>query len=126
MVSGIKGFTLVELMIVVAIIGVLAMIAYPSYQGSVLKGNRSEAISKLTEMRVLQEKWRANNTTYGTLANIGVNANGTYYTFSVENITATTFTAKAVATGTQANDTGCTTLTLDQNGTRGTDATCFQ
>ncbi len=116
------GFTLIELMIVVAIVGILAAIAYPSYQDSVRKGNRAEAITALHAISLAQEKWRANNTTYGTLANVwgGVTTTeGGYYTLAIPpaDITATGYraTATAVAGKGQENDkaggVSCTPLT---------------
>lgn len=125
------GFTLIELMIVVAIIGLLAAIAYPSYQDSVRKGRRAEAITALYQIQLAQEKWRANNSTYtGTLGTGGLGLNSTvpdtgttfYYDLALSNATATGFTATATArsTGGQNNDTAggvsCTPLTINQNG----------
>ncbi len=121
------GFTLIELMIVVAIVGILAAIAYPSYQDSVRKGNRAEAITALLAISLAQEKWRANNATYGTLANVWgdvITTEGGYYRLAIppENITATgyTATATAVAGKSQVNDTAgevsCTPLTMTANG----------
>lgn len=66
------GFTLMELMIVVAIIGILASIAVPAYSEYVTRGKRSDAKSALLNVQLAQEKYRANNTTYGTLAQIGI------------------------------------------------------
>ena len=61
-----RGFTLIELMIGVAIIGVIAAVAFPSYQASIRKSRRAEAIAALSSVQLAQERWRANNTTYTT------------------------------------------------------------
>ena len=60
-----RGFTLIELMIVVAVIAVLGAIALPSYQDYVRKGRRADARSLLQGMSLAQEKWRLGHTTYG-------------------------------------------------------------
>ena len=62
------GFTLVELMIVVAIIGIIGAIAYPSYQRYVRESNRSVAHTELSELAARQERFFSNNNTYGALA----------------------------------------------------------
>lgn len=122
-----SGFTLVELMIVVAIIGILAAIAYPSYQDSVRKSRRAQAITDLYSIQLAQEKYRANNPLYGTLAQLGAASvsptTGTaYYSVVASDITATryTLTATANTTGGQNNDKAngvtCTPLVLNQNG----------
>ena len=64
----IKGFTLVELMIVVAIVAILAAIAYPSYAESVRKGRRAEARAALTELLQQQERFMTQNNTYRAFA----------------------------------------------------------
>ncbi len=123
----IAGFTLIELMIVVAIVSILAAIAYPSYTDSVRKSRRAEAMTALYGIQLAQEKWRANNPTYGTLAEIGaasvIPATGTaYYDIALATNTGTLFTVTATAktTGGQNNDkangVSCTSLTINQSG----------
>jgi type IV pilus assembly protein PilE len=65
-----KGFTLIEMLIVVAIIGVLAAIAYPSYTDSQIKGNRAAAKTYLLEVTQKQQQFLLDNRAYGTDAEI--------------------------------------------------------
>ena len=59
-----KGFTLIELMIVVAVIGILASIAYPAYTDSVRKGKRAQARTALLEVMQQQERFMTQSNTY--------------------------------------------------------------
>ena len=59
-----QGFTLIELMIVVAVIGILAAIAYPSYQDSVIRSNRNVAKGDLQGLAQAMERWRVQNNTF--------------------------------------------------------------
>ncbi|MEO7557757.1 MAG: type IV pilin protein [Gammaproteobacteria bacterium] len=124
---GWAGFTLIELMIVVAIVGILAAIAYPSYTDSVRKGRRAEATTALYGIQLAQEKWRANKEKYGKLADVwgGVTTTeGGYYTLDIPlaDITATGYkaTATAVAGKSQVDDkaagVSCTPLTINASG----------
>jgi len=63
-----KGFTLIELMIVVAVIGILAGIAYPSYQDYILRAKRGDGKAAILSAQLAQEKYRANNITYLAVA----------------------------------------------------------
>lgn len=119
---------MIELMIVVAIVGILAAIAYPSYTDSVRKGRRAEAITALYGVQLAQEKWRANNTLYTTiLSNLGFstanipNSGTTYYRLAVPAATGTSYTATATAQSAggqnqdKANGVSCATLTINES-----------
>lgn len=122
-----KAFTLIELMITVAVVAILAAIAYPSYQSQILRSHRSEAKAALLQAQVEQEKYFLQSNSYGTLAQIGAGklglkagdlTAGGYYKIEFENLTGTTYRAKATAQGSQANDTGCTVLSIDETGSK--------
>ncbi len=66
----VRGFTLLELMIVVAVIAILAVLALGNYTKQVRKSRRAEAKQVVLDYSLREEKWRNNNATYGTLANI--------------------------------------------------------
>lgn len=125
------GFTLIEVMIVVAIIAILAAIALPSYQDSVRKSRRADAVRVLGEIRMAQERWRADHPTFGTLANVGNPGSGNpYYTFTVPTNTATAYTITATAVVGKGQDNDkigtdyCTPLSINQAGTK-TPAACW-
>lgn len=112
-----SGFTLLELMIAVAVIGILAAIAFPSYQQYVLKSRRTDAMAGLVNLQQDIEKWRVNNASYAGCTICSAPASD-YYTFAISSETATNYTLTATAQSSQTADTGCTSLTLNQNGTK--------
>jgi len=124
------GFTLIELMIVVAIVGILASIAYPAYQDSVRKAKRSDARTALLNAAALQERWYMNTNNYTTtLSKIGGTTSPEgYYTISVNNAACGNNSCfQLVATPTYT-DAGCATLTLNelgQQGSTGTSSKCW-
>jgi type IV pilus assembly protein PilE len=116
------GFTLVELMITVAVIGILAAIAIPNYQQYVLRGNRSDAKAILMETAQFMERYYTTNNTYvgatvlSAVSPKGASATSKKYdiTFSA-GPTATSFTLQAATTGSQDNDS-CGDLTISNTG----------
>jgi type IV pilus assembly protein PilE len=126
-----KGFTLIEVMVVLVIVAILLALAYPSYVDYVRKSNRGDAQQLLMNWSVNQEIWRANNPQYATTAQLPA-PNADNYDLTIGNLSGTTYTltASAKSGNDQNNDkardgTSCATLTLNQNGAK-TPATCWE
>jgi type IV pilus assembly protein PilE len=127
-----KGFTLIELMIAVAIVGILAAIAYPSYQNSVRDSRRADAKGALLAFaNAMERHFTECNSYLGDGAKCSetgkpaifsakspVDGEAKYYDLTIgDDISASTYTLNAIPAGAQSGDK-CGTLTLTQTGVR--------
>lgn len=120
-----NGFTLLELMIVVAIVGILAAIAYPSYQEYVRDARRASATVALSSLAGAMERFYTTNNTYVGAASGGVptifsdqspaDGGAAEYNLRITAAAADSYTIKAQRTGTQAGD-DCGDFVLTQTG----------
>jgi len=131
-----RGVTLMELMIVVAIISMIAAFAYPSYTQHIVNTKRTAATSTLLQIADRQQQFFMDNKSYtNDLTNLGFGSSPLYvsdngnavaagdadavYLFTLANVGATTFTAIAAPLGGQLKrDADCGSLTLNQAGAR--------
>lgn len=114
------GFTLIELMIVVAVVAILAAIAYPSYQEYVRKTRRGQAKADLVEYAQNAERFRTVHNTYVgfTFADQSPRQGTAYYQLSLSgDATRSAFKLQAVPHGAQESDK-CGTLAIDQAGAK--------
>lgn len=114
-----RGFSLIEIMVVVAIIGILAGIAWPSYQDSVRKSRRADGKEALLSAAAIQEKIYLQRNRYsGDVTELGGNTSTDgHYTISVSQTGGnTTYLLTATATGAQASDTKCAKFTVSHIG----------
>jgi len=123
----IRGFSLIELMIVVAIVAIISAIAIPSYRSSVLKSNRAEGIETLLQVAQNQEvlysqtnKYSTNAQPFAPTATSVTSKDGLYLVTVANGACGSTacYRATATAQGAQADDTDCLTLSIDNLGNR--------
>lgn len=115
-----KAFTLTEILIVVAIVGILAAIAYPSYENQITRSKRADAMAAMMNAAQAMERFRANNFSFNVpgadisvvYANQVPTDGGTaYYTLALSNVSASSYTLTATPTGSMAGKDGALTLT---------------
>lgn len=109
-----RGFTLIELMITVAILGIILAIALPSYSAYIRKSRRADAMASLSAAQTALERCYAANFTYANppCADPPATSSKGYYTLAMVS-TATTYTLTATATGPQVDDTTCASMSID-------------
>ena len=109
-----RGFTLVESLVAVAIAGVLSSIAYPSVEAQVLRARRTDALVALMQAQLAQERYRANNAGYGTLADLGLRDTSPagHYRLQTAANGSGGYDVVASATAAQARDVRCRVLRL--------------
>ena len=120
-----KGFSIIELIVTILMVGIIAKIAMSTYSTHIRKSRRNDAIDAILSISLAEARYRSSNTQYGTLAQVwsGVSTSTDgYYTLAISNVSATSYTITATAVGNQANDsadgTACTPLTFaDSSGT---------
>jgi len=126
-----RGFTLIELMITVAIVAILAAVALPSYQSYVMRSKRADAKNALLDLASREERYFSTHNAYTTDAvelgygtgatfpiQVGISGSNNYELSIVGTLTATTFTVRATPKGNQTKDTTCYAYQLTQQGTR--------
>jgi len=126
-----KGFTLIELMIVAAIIGILAGVAYPSYVDFTLRSNRSEGQRELMRLANLQEQlyvdsraYTADMTKLGLATSPFITESGNYSIAGVSD--GETFTLTATAKLAQLKDSNCLAMTVTQTGAKTPTSSCWE
>jgi type IV pilus assembly protein PilE len=121
------GFTLVELMVTILVIGILAGVAIPSYRSYMVRANRTEAKQALLARASDLERCFTRNNTYvnaaATPCGVVLPSVGTNYNFKAGTLAQTSFVLQAVPAGQQAKDTQCATFSLDDKGARGISGT---
>lgn len=119
-----RGFTLIELMVVVAVVAIIAAIAVPSFVSQLKKSRRSEAMKSASDLQLREERYRASNSTYGTLAQVispttttYYNTANSYYNMSISGNTATGYVITATAKLSQVGEHCGNFIMTNTNGT---------
>lgn len=110
---------MIETMGALVITGLLSSIALPSFQAQVHKARRADVLVSMMQVQMAQERWRSNNASYGTLADVGVasKSSGGHYTITSKDNTSSGYEVTATAIGAQAGDAACRHMKLAATGT---------
>jgi type IV pilus assembly protein PilE len=127
-----RGFTLIEILIAVALIAIIGTVALPSFAESIRKSRRSEAMAAISTIQQAQERYRGNNASYAaSLTALGLGSTSKprgYYALSSAAVMGSTATAYVVTAdgsgGSQANDGTCGKLSVKMDGPAITYASC--
>jgi type IV pilus assembly protein PilE len=115
----IRGFSLLELLIALAIVAILATITVPSFSGLVAKSRRTDAMAALTQLQLAQQRWRAHNPHYtADLVDLGWSSSQSpdgYYRLRVKHADALDFLVLAEPVGVQVADS-CGVFAVDADG----------
>lgn len=111
---GHRGFTLIEIVTVLGVASVLSSLAWPSFQGSLQKARRAEAMLAMAQLQIAQERWYANRGRYGSLEELRLSARtrAGHYQLAISEADAQGYVAVATASGAQAGDTACRQMRL--------------
>lgn len=123
-----RGFSLIELMIVLVIVAILAAVAVPSYRRYVIRAHRTDAQTALVDVAAREERFYYSKNAYSGNLEADLNGKATMagdrYTVEIASASSSAFVVKATAQGDQQrNDPGCATLTLNNLGAQGSTGT---
>lgn len=114
-----RGFTLLEILVALSLMGIVLSLALPWFFDSIRKGRRSEAVSAMATLQQAQERRRANEPSYTSDLALLVPAATTvsgYYTLAVNSANAVSYTATATAAGSQDKDNRCHQMRVQVTG----------
>lgn len=126
----VRGYSMIELMIVLAILSIIIAFAYPSYRDHVIKAHRAEGMGELLDLADRLERFYSDQSTYAG-ATLGsattdlrpVATENSMYNLAITLQNAISFTVTATPQGTQTDDTKCGTFTLTSLGGKSTSGT---
>jgi len=112
------GFTLIELLLAITLISILSFIVYPSYNKHLIRVRRIQIATVLLDLAGKMERYHAMKNTYD---GADVKISSKYYEIKMESKESDQYILKAIPIGAQKKDKACASLTLDQDGRRGSD-----
>lgn len=117
-----RGFTFVEILIAMVIIGILSALAYPSYLNYLLQSRRADALAALTQDQIILERCYSQNYAYnGVCASLPAFPQASsqgFYSINLTNLGTSTYTLTATPVGNQTKDTTCARISVNQAGVK--------